>query len=315
MKKQILTVAVAALALAACSKNETVEVASNRAIGFDNFVGKITRAGETTTSSIQTNGFAVYGGSEDTKTLFSDVLVTYSGGNWTYEDTKYWMPNKTYRFAAYAPQVKNVITPTWSYDDNKLTFAITSDATNQNDLVYAVANPVSTPATITTMNPVEFSMNHILSKLNFVIARGDIETDATLTITGFKVEGDINTQGAFDGTDWAASNIATTSFTGKAEEDINDGATGEMGSFYVVPQNLTGDITVSFTVTMTVGEQQIGNPTQLEATISNPNWQKDYVYTYTATINQENIEGGVPIVFTGSVNGWTETENGNLTLE
>ncbi len=321
MKKQFLTVAVAALALAGCSKSETVEVASNRAIGFENFVGKATRAFEATNETIKA-GFGVFGDSEAKEvSLFNDVTVKYDGNKWGYEDTKYWMPGRTYRFAAYAPQDK-AIKPKFDYTNNKLTFEITCNASNQNDLVYGVATEVAVPAegagfeTWSPTGPVAFTMGHILSKLEFKVKAGDIESDATLKITDVKIAGNMNTTGTYDAT-WTPATPTDVSFDGASnEEGIAAAATHSLGVYYVIPQTLTGNVTVSFTVTLFAGDTQIGNPTPLTATIATPTWAQDYVYTYTATVNQENIEGGKPIEFTGSVADWTagQTGGGDITI-
>lgn len=298
--------AAAVVALSSCSQSEVMEVAENRAIGFENFVGKATKAGETTNESIKKDGFGVYGGTEETNELFSDVKVYYSEG-WTYDDTKYWMPDNTYKFAAYAPQVKRIINPTWDYTNNKLTFDITCDAANQNDLVYGVATPVTTPADLTEweVKTVEFEMSHLLSKLNFVVKAGDIESDAKLKIEGVTIKGNLNTQGKYD-TKWTPSTPQDVTFTGNNVETIVATGSGAIGTFYVIPQTLSSDVTVKFTATLTAGNGvQIGNATELTATITTPTWQEDYVYTYVATVNQKNITGGTPIEFSGSVSEWT----------
>lgn len=309
MKKSLLFCGVAALAFASCTQSEVLDVNENRAIGFDNFVGKPTRAGETTSETIK-DGFGVYGGNQDTKDLFPDVMVYYDG-TWKYDNTKYWVPNKTYKFAAYAPQVKDIIKPTWSYDDNKLTFVITCDATNQNDLVYGVATPVSVPSDLSswTNSPVSFTMKHLLSKLNFEVKAGDIESDATLAVSEVSVKAEIFTTGTYNDA-WSTANALEVTFTGTDVASITTSGKDNIGTFYVIPQTLTGNVTVKFKVTLTSGGVQIGNTTELTATISSPTWNEDYVYTYVATVNQENITGGKPIQFTGSVSDWTNKSGG-----
>ena len=323
MNKRILTVAVAALALAACSENETVEVATNRAIGFENFVDKATRA-EMTTTELQTTGFVVFGGSEDTKDLFNDVDVTYNNG-WTYTDTKYWMYNKTYKFAAYAP-INDAITTeaenAWDYTNNNLTFTVKTDENAQLDVVYDEAAEVVVEDELPTA-PVAFTFEHIMSKLNFVIKRGaDIETDATLVIKGgVKVAGTVNMQGTYNGTAWTPTSETATTFNG-VTTDVNidnTAGSGNIGTLYVIPQQLANadGIKVTFTAALMVDDQQIGTDTELTATISGAiNWQQGYVYTYTAEINQSNIEGGNPIEFTGTVSAnWTDGGDGTMALD
>ena len=63
MKKSFLMLGVAAMALASCTQNEVVEYADSRAIQFDAFVGKSTRAvTELKTDGLtQFNVFAYHG--------------------------------------------------------------------------------------------------------------------------------------------------------------------------------------------------------------------------------------------------------------
>ena len=91
-----MILAVAAIALVACSK--TFNTASNEgtAIGFNTWAETLTKV-RTQGSSTFANGddFAVYGykyvTSSDTKTtVFDDVDVNYDGSAWTYSPTRFW---------------------------------------------------------------------------------------------------------------------------------------------------------------------------------------------------------------------------------
>ena len=104
MKKQLLFVACAALALASCSEKETVEMPDSAAIGFGTFVDNATRGGELTTNNL--TEFYVFGKFGE-NVIFDGVNgpahVTGSEANnaWTYSPTQYWQVG-TYNFIAYS---------------------------------------------------------------------------------------------------------------------------------------------------------------------------------------------------------------------
>lgn len=71
MKKGLLMLGVAALALASCTNEEVLNVSDSRAIGFDAFVGKTTKA-DITDANI--SEFYVYGGYDNNLTnVFDNV--------------------------------------------------------------------------------------------------------------------------------------------------------------------------------------------------------------------------------------------------
>lgn len=135
MKTKYLILATAALALAACNKQEapaTAELSAPAAISFDGYLnrGVATRsgyAGLLDATSLQAQGFGVFGYYTDfnayddqaTPNFMYNQHVTYSGGNWEYAPVKYW-PNEygdkaisddidKVTFFAYAPYVE--VTP------------------------------------------------------------------------------------------------------------------------------------------------------------------------------------------------------------
>ena len=106
MKKTLLAI-LATVAMVACSNDEIVREAAPEAIGFDNaFVNNSTRSVNDPSYS-NTNlfkNFAVYGFVENAS-LFDNVQVSVSAlnGEWTYDNTQYWIAGAKYNFAAIAP--------------------------------------------------------------------------------------------------------------------------------------------------------------------------------------------------------------------
>lgn len=135
MKTKYLILATAALALAACNKQEApapAELSAPAAISFDGYLnrGVATRSGAAglmDATLLQAQGFGVFGYYTDfnayddqaTPNFMYNQKVTYSGGNWEYAPVKYW-PNEygdkalsddidKVSFFAYAPYVE--VTP------------------------------------------------------------------------------------------------------------------------------------------------------------------------------------------------------------
>ncbi|MDE6279728.1 MAG: fimbrillin family protein, partial [Paramuribaculum sp.] len=112
--------------------------------------------------------------------VFNNEAVTKVGGQWTYGNTRYWVPNATYYFYAYSCGSVSELNSAYgkfSLDTsndandgeglpaNERTLEIDnylSDYTHQHDLVFA-SNTVK--AETATNSPVSFQFKHILSKL------------------------------------------------------------------------------------------------------------------------------------------------------
>lgn len=202
MKK--LFVAVLAVAgLTACNTEETVLVQGPAPIAFDgSFVE--TRAAEahdpsTTTASIEE--FSVWGFmNEVTGKVFVEENVTKNGGEWSYANYQYWVPENTYYFAALSNYtgVTNVNTMTESaneYGLGKINYTLPDEA--NEDLLYSAVGPIDAPeAGATTVDPVKFEFNHMLSKVKFTFTNGFDNDLATIDVTNVRMvvpsEGSIN---------------------------------------------------------------------------------------------------------------------------
>lgn len=299
MKKQILTVAVAALALAACSKNETVEVASNRAIGFDAFAGKATRAVNDVTKETLKE-FYVFGGySEDgsiteTPNVFVNTQVTNNTAT-----TEYWVPAQKYKFAAYKNGEDKLADNAF---DNGV-FSITDYQATTNDLILALPDVVTTPATaaeITNDNPgpVELTFNHLLAKVGFTFST-TVAEGYTIEITDLKFSAP-NT-GDYSSSTGKWTNIDTPAdktYEVKAGVVVNTPATSD--ECYVIPQP-TNNLVASFKATMKYGEDIITEKEFTDCALSGvTEWVNGYAYNYAAEITEEdmNITDNTKIKFT-----------------
>lgn len=331
MKKNKFWLAAMAVtvSMASCSLEEVMEQPEPQAIGFSSFVGKPTRAvTETTTTSL--GSFKVYGGYATNTDVFNGTVVKSSDGiNWSYTealDLQYWVPGQSYKFAAMGPSGTDIDTKlSFDYASGHLkleNYEVTDLATGSKDLVYAEANRTTdNPLVEVNYAAVPFSFGHIMSwiKIKFVhgLTDGYKITVSDVTVTGVK------TKGTFNGTDWTMdSSPSDATFN---EQDPNEGsynqtdkildANGDncLVDFIAIPQTVaTLNISFKLTVQDDQGSYIVGTsdaPKVFSATaLSGVAWQKDYVYTYTATLD-ESVLGLKPITFTATVKSWTYTDN------
>lgn len=213
MKKGLWMLGLAAVAMTSCTQNEVLEVAENRAIGFEDvFVGKATRAANPTENSLNVlqqsgKGFYVYGGYETVTDVFDNTHVTYNESStttskWEYTPIRYWVKDKYYKFVAYAPAMN--VTPTFLYgtastpstNDATLTFTgVTIDGTTDNQKDFIVAKSGVITPTVGYTDKVKFTFYHALSMIKVTLRNGFAD-GVQVTIGNFQIEG-IKTQGDF----------------------------------------------------------------------------------------------------------------------
>lgn len=326
MKRKMIFSAFMAVAVitAGCSKTETTKIPEMGTIIFGKtFVGAPVKAAtETTTDVLQGSGagFYVYGGSEEKTDLFAGTHVTYNVDKWTYEDVRYWMPNKTYKFAAYAPDLTGAsgeITFDYESGNGALTIAdFVADKDQQHDLVYAVATPKTTSSTI-DVDPgiVDFSFKHILSKVLLKFEKGTGFADhVKLVISNLKVYG-MNSKATYNGTTWTSQAEPVeggNAFTWSSVTENGNVPTSE--ALYLIPQS-SATVNISFDVALDDGQGTPTAPESKTGTITAA-WDPDNVYTYTATINSTDLTNTYPINFRGTVERWTSPDNtGTVTVQ
>lgn len=328
MKKSIFLLAAAAAAFASCTQSEVMEVAENRAIGFNAFVNNNTRAVTEVTTS----------GANETTALSSYYVFGYRGAdansltNPVYQNesnskTAYWVPSQTYRFAAYADGNGNSIPgATFAADTRTLTInGYTPD--DAKDLVAAVpTDDTPTSTDVSSMNAVSLPFVHLLSQVAFEFTT-DAADSYTLTISDVVINNAINTadctyngSGTPTWTGTAVSGIAYTYEDFTSGIDIASKANNYMASQskLVIPQDGTNSLTVTFKATLT-GDAVSGSKEQTftgdlgyaGTTPATANtWVNGYRYKYTAQINPEDVDGTLKdkiIEFTPSVTDWINT--------
>ena len=215
MKKRLLILAVAGLALASCSNDEVVEsVATSdaNAISFRPLVSGATRALDQTTTTLQGDGKGFYvtakynasasqEGGTDYFGATTPVHYTYKGGatNGYYtSDEKYYWPSEGYlNFYAFAPAVKTDEIERTAY--NIFTITPNNSAASQEDFIYAVTYDGNKSSNGTT--GVTLTFHHAESKVS-IQAKNTSTLDFTINaVTLYQV----STSGKFTYTSNAAS--------------------------------------------------------------------------------------------------------------
>lgn len=306
MKHFILTAAAAAalIALGSCSKIETVGVSDANYIGFDNaYIGNPTKGGLPQEGQYGSgNGisqFFVFGNTSVDDVVFDDIRVYESNGQWVYDVLKQWQSGATYKFAAYSTNEETQLTETVGFDYDSHTLTITDFVSNndsQRDLLVATTEEDLNPDNV----PVPFNFKHALAMIKFTL-QSSLGDNNPITITGFNVN-NISTKSTLtvsenNGTQisWGAVS-ETEEFTNSVDMEAITTVPAVSDEFVIIPQIVSGNITVSFSVSV---DGVTSNPMPLTATIENPTWEEGKRYNYVATITGTDInviEFAEPIV-------------------
>ena len=254
MKKVLLSI-FAVAALASCFQNEELVGTGNKEqIEFaDTYVGGVTKAIDGSYSNTNMfNKFQVYGTLENNgavANIFNGVDVMKGGAGWYYSDdyTTYWISGNTYTFAAVVAGNEAGETAV-AVDANGMPTTITlSDASAQNDILYAEKEPIHYTG---NAEPVRFVFEHLLAKAK-VSVRNIIQS----TNGGYYVVEDVKLNNAIESAtydietkSWADYNgeyvlefghIVAANETTEGANAINLGSNGKGSSNYerlIVPQ-------------------------------------------------------------------------------
>lgn len=309
MKK--LFVAVLAIAgLVACNNEETVLVQGPAPIAFDgSFVE--TRADvavdpSTTTANIET--FNVWGFmDEPSGKVFVEEKVTKNGGEWSYANIQYWAPGHNYYFAALS-NYDNAVVDTTDANDlglGNIEFTVTDGS---DDLLYSAVGPIAAPAQgATSVDPVKFSFNHMLSKVKFTFTNGFTNELATIDVKNIQMtvpataDIDVNVADWWSTNCWKNYNGTETVAFGDACAMTAMGVSQEAADERIIlPADATQKYTVTFDVVLYQGTVVAYEGTKT-VTIENVALEMGKAYNFKATLSADNITADgtelLPIVF------------------
>ena len=297
MKKVIFALA-AVVALAACSKEQTVVADRGDAIGFDSFIENATRAAAgdfTTVSSFKVWG-DVTGNIDDSNDdyifLYNGASVTKDdkayGAAWTCEKTEYWLPSATYNFMAIAGATS--VDPATGAFPTKITYeANGSTDLLLSDKVIVKTDGKSIPTGVNDNGCVPFTFKHLLSKVYFNFTNTSTSGNSTYKISDIKIAG-AKKEGTYsiaEGWTSVSDDAVATPFSfGSVANTITKGASATSANaclFIPGDQNLT----VSFTPIYNGNEDE-----PFSASLT-----RKFEANSCYVINVE-LKGGVPISFT-----------------
>lgn len=256
MKKNLLLLGLAVAAMTSCTNEEVLSELqeSPKAISFDSFVNKATRAVTPTDANISKfYAYAYYGAGQE---VFDGEVVTKSGDKWGYTNTAYWTQNE-YQFAAYADGNNGAALEDVTFADEKLTIP-SYTVTDAKDLVADVITKDNSNFGVAAQD-VQFTFEHLLTKVKFNIINtsADYKMKITaLTVTGAKATGkvDVTANGAVWTGDANANAVTYTPVAASADAYIakydNNSETCKVSSeeMFVMPQDLEN---VKFSITAT----------------------------------------------------------------
>ena len=232
MKKNLLILAVAAVALASCSNDETVQSVANsdaNAISFRPLNNGVTRAADIT--GFTDTDFKVRA-DKSSDPYFAETVFSYDGVSaWTSTDKYYWPSDDAdLTFYAYAPTTSSQFTHTSGTN----TFVVTPSATaaEQVDLVYATA----TGKKSTHSAGVTLTFGHTESKV--VIKLKNSNPNLKIT-TDNVVIGNVKGSGTYTmGSGWSSLGDAT-SYTQDFGFGATSSATQAGDAMILIPQEIT----------------------------------------------------------------------------
>lgn len=343
MNKKLYLLATVAI-FAACSSNDVKNdiQETNNEIGFDAATYKTTRAEIVSNADLaNAGGFIVWGykaknqaqmdWTVDAYTVFNGVNVTASANNgayisgnqtnWTYATKKYWDKNAQYCFYAAAPYKASTYSVEGTNDAKMIIIngATSGLASGSDDFLVARGGVKNRLGSNQTDN-VDFTFNHIMTKVDFKLKKGDNVTGEvkvqSITMTGWEngtgkfTQNSNSTPSGLDNDEWEFTSNADGSvsiLTGETAALTTTAVKSTSQDYIMVPQDIdAGDLT--FTITFTVDGESFKNHVGSIATAQK--WGTDSHFTYTITISPATIEFDV-----ASIAGFNNATSGALTVQ
>lgn len=351
MKKQLFYLASGAIALSACTSEQVIDVSEqSNAIGFESAVMKPSRAdaqvGDLTVDNL--DKFMVYGfytkdgQSANPIQVFGGDAVTKQNGSWTYNGTRFWVPDATYSFFAYscADIALDNSFGTVGLDlnavgaDRQLIISnYRSDAYHNHDLIYAQNKEIKAlPKTEANPNPnpnVSFKFSHVLTKIDAVFS-SEFSSDYDIVIKDVKIKNFRNV-GTFSQTKgWGTTpsrnfdlendiqmrlEFPTEDGTGIANATQTNYSQKPKTTYrYVIPYKYNStDVQLNFTIELYKGKKHTPETLVLSRNMEghwSPQWEQGYYYTYNITLTG-SVANLQPIVFevAKDMNDWTPSSS------
>ena len=337
------------LATGACTTAEEPPVDASVPIGFSTQVEAVTKTspvitkdgadGTTKLTKFWVTG--LYGSGGNYTYVFENTEVSDPDGNnvWDTATPAYWIPGKTYRFAAYSDGNQSL--PTGSRDKEEEvpgvsyangTFRIKEYEAGNRDLVKAMVTGIKADDIIAAIlgtdadkkeKEAPLTFQHILSMLTFTFTN---ETDEPIEVADIRFT--VINKGDFSNDSWTGvndDNSTERKLHAETPLKVATGATGTSDAAFIIPQE-NADVTVTFTVnirentadggSLVFSKRYTSNLATGTQTVINEDgdfqsvtdeWYIGYRYNYNATIPQ-NVMEGADVTLTVFVKGWEEED-------
>lgn len=306
--------AAAVVALSSCTKNEVLEVAENKAIGFDAFVGKSTRVTDDVTLA-NLGFFELYGWRGDNQIFNKQSVSVTDKGVCSYEPLQYWEANYKYNFEAIAPAADGTKV---AFAANKTGGTITFVNDGETDLIYAKADEKTTGETISEApGAVSLTFKHLLSRVKFTFTNGfPSNAAAKITVSDVKISNTYASATITPATgEWGTYGEANKEITFNSENVANVIATDskETEHMYLIPYT-SPSYALSFNITL---DQNGATSTYSHTATITTTMAKGNSYNFTATLTPQNIDPETqlfPIEFTASETPWADFTDGTVDI-
>ena len=252
--------------------------------------------------------------------LICESVTDYANSVWDYSPVEYWKNDGDYYFSAVFPYSNDAI-----HIDNAYRLNVSYSAGHNTDLMVARAYRDAA----VSKDPVNLVFKHTTSAVRFLFAKSSENPSDQYKLTSFQLE-DLIANGEFslltrvsgaptiDQSNWSVSSGHTTLFDWEAETSADqksipytasaDNPDGylPMGWYYMVPQALSANAAVRFSVSYNDGA-----PVETVLPIygaldqnseSGTSWLPNCVYNYFITLNQSGLDLTVKTV------PWDEVE-------
>ena len=240
-----LTMAAAALMMAACSSEDVPQVdsATNTPIQIHAMVAELeSRAGIEDAGDFNQFNLSVVNSNSDTYTY--NVVVTKSGSEWVPEETMYWQNSTT---------PVTVTAATFSLDGAQDLAVQTDQSTDANviasdHLYMAETSQTYAATTEKAEGAINVNFSHLMSKVNLTITLADEFNYATNPISNVTFQGTVVSRSYTAGTGWATipNDASATDITACAVGYTKPTAQYEV---ILVPQTVTaGNFAVQFQI-------------------------------------------------------------------
>ncbi len=334
MKKNLFLMAVVGtIALTGCSESEILETElDQKAIGFENFMHKATRATEINNGNVTNVDFSIQSYFNDGTDFYTNQTLDYASSKWDTNPTKYWpydcvtegthTATKSLSFFAYNVGSYSKNGYTGSSTKPTLTYTVAAAAADQVDVLAGyVESRIWQTSDANSVVPLAF--NHILSEICFTLVGEDnaYQYDVTSVTIGGNASGDAQlyptgtyTYGQAAG---ALSSLTGTkaiySYTGSPALTLasGDAATALTDNvLMLIPQAATSSvITVTYKVTDPATNIVLFDGTKTTGTLAET-WNNGKKYTYAITLPT----GAHAIMYSVSVNAWSSETPVSLEL-